>query len=112
MENSDVVVVLSFTFQYSTRPLSNGEGHGVSLTFLLRTEIETFCETLFSVRHNKSMDKKGFNKSSLSTSHRSVQNLLSLCVLPKFQRVITCNFVCYFARVLNLVSRIKNSNTE
>lgn len=99
METSDVVVVLSFTFQYSTLPLSNGEGHGVSLTFLLRTEIGTFCETLFSVRHNKSLNKKDFDKSSLCTSHRSVQNLLSLCVLPKCVRFVTCNFAYYFARV-------------
>jgi len=76
MEISDIVIVLSFMFQYSTLSLSNGEGHGVSLTFLPRTEIETFCETLFSVRRNKSVNKKDLNKSSLSTSHHSVQNLL------------------------------------
>jgi hypothetical protein len=99
METSDVVVVLRFTFQYSTLPLSNGEGHGVSLTFLLRTKIETFCETLFSVRHNKSVNKKDFNKSSLCTSHRSVQNRLLLCVLPISVRLVTRNFAYYFTRV-------------
>jgi hypothetical protein len=102
METSDGVVVFSCTFQYSTislystLSLSNGEGHRVSLTFLLRSEIETFCEPLFSVRHNKSANRKDFNKSSLSTSHRSVQNHLSLCGLPVCVGVITCNFAYYF----------------
>jgi hypothetical protein len=58
METSNVVVGLTYNFQIPTLPLSNGESHGVSATFLLRTEIETFCETLFSVGHNKSVDKR------------------------------------------------------
>jgi hypothetical protein len=61
METLDVVVVLTCTFQYSTLSLSNEEGHGVSLTFLLRSEIETFRKPLFSVRHNKSVNRKDFN---------------------------------------------------
>jgi len=67
---------------------------------------------LYSVRHNKSVNKKDFNKSSLSTSHLSVQILLSLFVLPKCVKVITCNFPYYFARVWNFVSHIKKSSTE
>lgn len=98
METSNVVVVFSCTFQYSTLSLSIGEGHSVSLTFLLRSEIETFCKLLFSVRH-KSANRKDFNKSSFRTSQRSVQNHLSLCVLPICVGVITCNFAYYFARV-------------